>query len=192
MLAADRSLLLFLAALDRHSVPYAIGGSVASGLHGDPRATHDADVLVDLTRERAAALVRDLRPAFYVDEEGLRAALKEKGSFNVIHVEAARKIDVFVAGDGGLDREQLERAVLVRMETSEGAVEIRVTSAEMMVLRKLDWFRRGGGESDRQWRDVLAILRVQRGRLDQEWLESEAAANGLTDLLRKAREVPSA
>lgn len=66
-------------------------------------------------------------------------------------------------------------------------MEIRVTSAERMVLRKLDWFRRGGGESDRQWRDVLAILRVQGGRLDEAWMEREATVHGLGELLRKAR-----
>lgn len=185
MAASDPVLVEFLALLERLSIRYTVGGSVASGLHGEPRSTHDTDVLVELRREQSKALVRELRPAFYVDEEGLRRALDESSSFNVIHVAGARKFDVFVAGSGILDREQMARAVRVRIDPDGPLVP--VTSAEVIVLRKLDWFRRGGEASERQWRDVLSVLRVQRGRLDETYLEQMAAELGLADLLARAR-----
>lgn len=68
-----------------------------------------------------------------------------------------------------------------------GSHEFPITSAELIVVRKLDWFRRGGEVSDRQWRDVLAILRVQGDRLRNEEIEGLAAEAGLTDLWRRAR-----
>ena len=89
---------------------------MASGMHGEPRATHDSDVLVELRREQARSLVLAFRPDFYVDDEDLSYAIDRGSSFNVIHVAGARKIDVFVAGSSRLDREQLARSLSVVIE----------------------------------------------------------------------------
>ena len=62
-----------------------------------------------------------------------------------------------------------------------------ITSAEDVVLRKLRWFDDGGQVSDRQWRDILGVLRTQAGRLDDAYLDSTAREVGLADLLERAR-----
>lgn len=87
--------------------------------------------------------------------------------------------------DGLLDRRQIERRVFVRVPGVDRA--IAVTSPEDQVLRKLDWYRQGGGVSERQWRDVIGILRIRGDALDQTDLAEAAAAVGLDALLAQAR-----
>lgn len=185
MIRAKDVLLRFLAVLDALGIPYAIGGSLASGLHGEPRATHDFDLLVELSSDQVRPLGDALGPDFYVDVPSIREALERKRSFSVIHRGSAQKIDVFVSSREALDREQMERRVAARLEP--GDPEIFVTSAEIILLRKLDWHRRGGGASERQLRDVAAVLRQQRGRLDWDLLERLARELDLYELLERVR-----
>src|SRR5207245_4722803 len=65
-------------------------------------------------------------------------------------------------------------------------VELFCASPEDTVLAKLDWYRLGGGVSDRQWRDLLGVLKVQGARLDGGYLDRWAAELGLEDLLQRA------
>jgi hypothetical protein len=60
-----------------------------------------------------------------------------------------------------------------------------VDTAEHTLLRKLEWYRRGGEISERQWRDVQAIARIQGDRLDLEHLRFWAARLGVMDLLER-------
>jgi hypothetical protein len=60
-----------------------------------------------------------------------------------------------------------------------------LASAEDTILAKLDWYRQGGEVSERQWRDVLGVVRVQGDRLEWSYLRQQAASLGLSDLLEK-------
>jgi hypothetical protein len=175
---------LFADACDRLSIPYVVGGSLASGVHGEPRATHASDVLVDPRSGSIAALVEALRPQFYVDEEGARIALTRAGSFNVIHLRWHLKIDVFVAGSS-LDYEQLRKRELAQL-APDLPRRFYVTSAEVILVRKLVWYRMGREVSDRQWRDVLAILKSSGARLEREYMRASAAREGVLDLFDRA------
>ncbi|MCP3920119.1 MAG: hypothetical protein GY711_31725 [bacterium] len=171
--------------LEALSVDYVVGGSLASGAWGEPRSTHDVDILVRLDQGQATELVAAMQERFYIDGESVREAISGARAFNVIHLTLFEKIDVFVAGSGPLDTAQLDRAVL-RPLAIESERHHPVTSAEVVVLRKLDWYRRGDEASERQWRDVLAVLRVQGERLDRPVMEELARACGLEDLLARA------
>lgn len=169
--------------LDRLGVPFVVGGSLASGAWGEPRSTHDVDILVRLAPQQARPLFQALKGDFYVDEEAIDEAVREARVFNVIHLKRYQKIDVFVAGSGALDRAQLERPVVRELGSSS---KFPVTAPEIAVLRKLDWYWKGGEVSDRQWRDVQAILRVQRSRLDRGVMRDLAEKEGLLPLLHRA------
>jgi hypothetical protein len=99
-------------ALEALGVPYAIGGSFASSLHGVIRATMDADLVADLRIEQVAPLAQALGDAFYADEEMMRNAVRQHSSFNLIHLETMFKVDVFVAKPRAFDRSQLARRQL--------------------------------------------------------------------------------
>jgi hypothetical protein len=167
-------------------IPFVVGGSLASGSWGEPRSTHDVDVLIRLDGDRVELLVSELRPSFYVDLESVRDAVREARAFNVIHLGRYQKIDLFVAGPDALDVAQLESPIHKQI-APDLVRRFPVTAPELIVLRKLDGYCKGGMASERQWRDVLAVLRVQSGRLDAQLMDRLAGRSGLTKLLVSAR-----
>lgn len=179
------ALLEVVQSLDQLGLRYAIGGSVASSVHGEPRASADADVIVEMGEHELPGLVAALQERFYVPEDAAREAIRRASSFNVIHLDSAYKVDIFVAGADPLDREQLHRRELIAIGSDPPATAY-VTAPENVVLRKLDWFRKGGGVSDQQWRDVLGVLKVQGAALDARYLRDVARQVGLEALLDRA------
>jgi hypothetical protein len=177
--------LLVVRAFEALRVPYFLGGSMASSVHGIYRATADADFVAGLRPYQAEPLVRLLQPAFYADLGAIRTAIASFRSFNVIHLDSMLKVDVFVASTAPFHLEQMRRRVL-QATAPDGETTFYVASAEDTVLAKLQWYRDGGGVSDRQWNDVLGVLKVQGAMLDRAYMEEWARELGLTDLLRRA------
>lgn len=188
-MAADEALqacLKVARVFERLGVAYALGGSLASSLHGVPRSTNDADLAAELDDEHVGPFVRALEDSFYVDEERVRDGVRRAASFNVIELATMFKVDVFVLGAGPLDREEIWRRQ--RITLPESGEEVDVASAEDTVLQKLHWYRLGRGVSDRQWQDVLGVLQVQGARLDRDYLERGAELLSVADLLTAALE----
>ena len=177
--------LLVVEALEALGVPYLIGGSLASAVHGVVRTTMDADLVADLRPEHAEPLAQALGDAFYVDAASIRDAIRHRSSFNVIHLESMFKVDIFIPKQRPFDRTQLQRRTKQVIAT-EPEREAYVATAEDTILAKLEWYRRGGEVSDRQWQDVLGVLKVQGNRLDLAYLRQWAASLGVSDLLEKA------
>ena len=171
--------------LEELGVRYHLGGSFASAIHGVPRQTMDADFVVDLGAARVVALVDRLRDLFYVDLEVAQEAVASRGSFNAIHLETGFKIDFFAKGTDDFDDIELDRSELTQI-TADPPRSAYVKTAEDIILRKLQWFRSGGGVSDRQWRDVLGVLTARGEDLDRGYLEEWASRLGLSDLLERA------
>jgi len=171
--------------LDALKVRWFLGGSLASSVHGIPRATLDADIVADLRAPLVRPLLQALGEAWYVEEEAVRQAIVDRSSFNLIHFGTAMKIDVFVPKLRQFDGGQFGRAK--RTPVTEGsAIEIPVCSAEDIVLAKLEWYRAGGELSERQWGDVIGVLRVNAKRIDIEGMHARATELAVRDLLAKA------
>jgi len=115
--------------LKRLGIPYLVGGSFASTVHGHPRATQDVDVVADLRQEHVAPFVAALEGEFYFDEPAIRDAVARRSTFNVIHLGTVFKVDVFVAGDKDSTRRELERRQTYALET-DPPEEIDVASPE--------------------------------------------------------------
>lgn len=176
--------LELVSGLEELGLDYVVGGSVASSLHGIPRATQDIDIVVVLWGKDVDGFAKRFESSFYVDRDMVMDAIKRRASFNIIHLATMYKVDVFVADRSDLVREELSRRLAV--ELGEPPRTVWVCSAEDIVLQKLDWYEQGNRISDRQWLDVQGVLKVQGARLDLSYLRRWADAKGLSDLLKKA------
>ncbi len=178
--------LLVTEELEKLGIPYFLAGSLASALYGVGRSTLDADIVADLPAEMVNNFVSALERQFVVDQEMILNAISRRGSFNLLHRQTMFKVDVFLPQDA-FDQAQLERRSPEQLQKGNGQT-IFVASAEDTILAKLRWFRLGNEISDRQWQDILGILKLQRGVLDTSLLEDWASRIGVSDLLKKAFE----
>ena len=172
--------------LEEVGVPHYVGGSFASSAHGVARASLDVDVVADLAPEQVQAFVSGLQGVYYVDEARVRAAVQSRRSFNLIHLATMFKIDVFMTRGRAFDRESLGRARREAFSADPKAPRVLVASAEDTVLAKLEWFRKGGEVSERQWADVVGVLKLGGPNLDVGYLRRWAGALNVTDLLERA------
>lgn len=171
--------------LEELDIPYFISGSLASAIHGVVRATNDVDIVADLKMEHVIPLKKALQNEFYVDEDMIREAIGKKSSFNLIYLELMFKIDIFVSSNHPYAQEQLRRRYneIVINKPEQTAY---ISTPEDTILSKLKWYKMGGCISDRQWSDVLGVLKVQGEQLDMVYLKQWAEDLGISDLLRKA------
>lgn len=172
-------------ALERIGVAYYLTGSVVSSRFGVGRSTLDVDIVADLREEHAAVLETALHDDFYVDLDAIEDAILRRSMFNVVHLATMIKVDVYTTV-GRFDRAALDRSRPDAFSADPGARIMVIATPEDVVVHKLSWFRAGGDVSERQWGDVVGVLRVQAGRLDLEHMQRWARDLGVEDLLQKA------
>jgi hypothetical protein len=167
--------------LETLGIPYMVTGSVASSHHGLPRATNDADIVVDPTPDALDALVAALlAEGYYVDAKVAREALGSRRLFNVIDPETAFKVDLIIRKERRFSREEFAR----RERRDLGGLAATIATPEDSILSKLEWARKAGG-SERQLADALGVLQVCGERIDRAYIEKWAAPLGVEDLWRE-------
>lgn len=173
-------------AFEKIGVSYYLGGSVASSAYGIARATLDVDLVADISAQHVNSLTQILKSDYYIDKEMILDAIKRHSSFNLIHLETMLKVDIFIMKDRPYDGVAFQRRRKDTLDEEQGAVEFYLASPEDIILNKLEWFRMGGEVSERQWHDVLGILKIQGELIDKEYLRKWARELNLTDLLEQA------
>ncbi len=166
---------------DALAIPYFVGGSLASSLHGIWRQTSDVDLVADISPEKIEALARDLHKDFYADEEMMRSAVLHGRSFNVIHLPTAFKFDVFPALADPFQQSQMRRRARLSGAPLGIAGAIPAASVEDTILAKLAWYRQG--ESEQKWNDLRGIVKVKSKTLDRDYLRQWARHLQVEDLL---------
>jgi hypothetical protein len=182
----DLTLQPVMEALEELRVRFYICGSVASSAYGEMRATADIDLVAELHREHASALAAKLGTEYYADEDQMKQAIAKRSSFNLIHQETFLKVDIFAPKARAYDQQVLERRIVEKLGLAADALEAPICTPEDVVLAKLEWFRAGGETSDRQWRDILGVLKLQCFDLDFEYMEKWAREIKVDDLLEHA------
>lgn len=175
----EEALQLSLSKLDECSIPYMVTGSFASNMHGVPRATYDADVVIDVDQESLGKFLESLGEEFYLSPEGAREALAREGMFNIIHLETGFKVDLIIKKKRAFSREEFAR----REEANYLGEPRWFATAEDVIIAKLEWSKLG--ESERQFTDALNVARIQGENLDKEYLKKWARELDLEQHLEK-------
>ena len=170
---------------EKLGVPYLIAGSLASTLYGMVRTTQDSDIVTEMGLEHLPMFISALQDEFYIDEEMLAESIQRNSSFNIIHRETMFKVDVFIPLPRPFLQAQLARAQRQTF-SFETKISAKFASPEDTILSKLEWYRMGGEVSDRQWRDIIGVLKTREGELDLDYLHKWASELHVSDLLKRA------
>jgi len=173
-------------AFERLSIPYYIGGSIASSVYGIARATMDVDIVADIGLAQVPALVELLRSEYYISEQMIHDAIADASSFNLIHLNTMMKVDVFVPKKDAYRESAVARRLQDRLVEEDADSVVFLSSPEDVILSKLRWYEDAGRVSERQWLDVLGVIKVQGDSLDRDYLIEWSNTLGVQDLLQQA------
>jgi len=167
--------------LSTQKIPYMLTGSLVSSIQGEPRSTHDIDIIIAIRPSDIAGIVRAF-PAdeFYLDPESVAQALKNQGMFNVIDLREGDKVDFWMLTGSEFDRSRFSR----RQECELLGENVWISSAEDTILAKLRWSELCGG-SRKHYLDALKVYEVQYPQLNIEYLTDWARQLQLTSLFNK-------
>lgn len=153
--------------LDEIEIQYMLTGSIVSSLQGEPRSTHDIDIVVAVSRSKTKKLLEAFpSPDFYLDEKKIYNAISRKTMFNLIHIEEGDKVDFWVLTDDPFDQSRFSRRIIEEFME----LKLKISSPEDTILAKMRWAKLSGG-SEKQFTDALRVYEVQYGRLDIKYLE---------------------
>jgi len=168
--------------LSAAGIPFMVTGSVASSYHGEPRATRDLDIVIDPSAQALNAFLRALpTDQFYFDFDAAVAALAARSQFNLIEIASGWKVDLMIRRDRPFSVEEFER----RQPAELLGGSTFVASAEDLVIAKLE--RAKAAESERQLRDVAAVLAASGEGLDYGYVERWVSALGLQEVWSQVR-----
>lgn len=153
--------------LEEQHIEYMITGSIVSSMQGAPRATHDVDVVVQVTQESIPVLLNAFpSPHYYISENSMKESIEKKSMFNLIEGAEGDKIDFWILTDEPFDKSRFAR----KQEDTFWGMKMKVSSPEDTILKKLHWAKMSGG-SEKQFLDALGVYEVQYGKLDMNYME---------------------
>ena len=153
-------------ALEAAGIEYMVSGSLVSSLQGEPRSTHDIDVVVEVQKPKVHALVRAFPPPdYYLTEESILEAIEEQGMFNLMDVNSGDKVDFWILTEEPFDCSRFKRKYAEEMM----GMRIMVSSPEDTILMKLKLAKLSGG-SEKHYTDALRVYEVQHDTLDMDYL----------------------
>ena len=184
----DRALEPLIKIINEFGITYYICGSLASSAYGISRTTQDIDMVSNISKDFVNILFEKLKEEYFIDKDMIHEAIMSRTSFNIIHLETMFKIDIFIHTDEIYYKTAFSRIQKSRLEENENSIQVFISSPEDVILSKLVWFKAGNEISERQWLDILGVLKVQINNLDTGYLKHWAKELNVYKLLEKAFE----
>ena len=170
-----------VAVLNGAGTPYMLTGSYASSLQGEPRLTHDIDLVVQLNAQSPAELSFAFPPPnYYLDEISVAEAIDRKSQFNLIDLTTGDKVDFWILTDEPFDQSRFIRRYIERYH----GLSICVSRPEDTIIMKLRWAVMSGG-SVKQIADAKSVFELQGSALDFPYIDRWVDAFGLKNLWKE-------
>jgi len=161
-----------------------ITGSLVSSMQGEPRATHDVDILVNITHSAIPSLVEAFTPpGYYISKTAIEDAIRYKSMFNLLDTTEGDKVDFWILTDDPFDQSRFAR----KYEEKVLGLSMKISSPEDTILMKLRWANLSGG-SEKQFTDALRVYEVQFGNLDLAYIESWVNILQVNELWEKLKQ----
>lgn len=172
--------------LNNNQIGYMITGSIVSSIQGEPRNTHDIDIVVELKKENISSLLNDFTsPRYYLSESSINDAIDNKEMFNVIDTEEGDKIDFWLFTDDNFDNSRFARKIEIQFQD----IKFFISSPEDTLLAKLRWAKLSGG-SEKQLTDAIRVYEINYRNLDldylKQWINKLQIENEWQKLLNEA------
>ncbi len=169
--------------LEKRGITYMITGSLATSLQGEPRSTHDIDIVISLQKSEVPELFNAFpQSRFYLDKESMLEAVDNKQMFNLIDTKTGGKVDFWLFRNDPFDRSRFSR----RISEEFRDMNIQVSSPEDTILAKLRWTNLSGG-SEKHFTDALRVYEVQSGKLDLEYINKWTEKMNTDSLWRRVK-----
>ncbi|MEW6606176.1 MAG: hypothetical protein AB1414_01810 [bacterium] len=167
--------------INQEGIPYMLTGSIVSSLQGEPRSTHDIDMIIAIQKSKVHNLIKIFSlPDFYLDEESFLDAIDKQSMVNLIDLKGGDKVDFWILTDEPFDQLRFSRKISEKIM----GIEIQVSSPEDTILAKLRWAKLSGG-SEKQFTDALRVYEVQYSKLDLDYLEHWIKILGVESLWKR-------
>lgn len=168
------------------NISYYICGSIASSSYGTSRATQDIDLVSDISEQLVNVLVDNLKSYYFIDGDMIKEAIKTESSFNLIHLKTMMKLDIFILRNDLFHKNTIQRKIEDTIDNDEKSIKIYLSSPEDVILSKLDWYVKGNEVSERQWLDIIGVIKVQKENLDIPYLKKWSLELKVNKLLNRA------
>lgn len=166
------------AVLDEAGIDYMMTGSLVSSLQGEPRSTHDIDLVISLTEKAIGKLLQAFPPPdFFLSEQAMHTAIQQRSMFNLLAMAEGEKVDFWLLTEDPFDQARFARK---RQEEVLG-MSLKISTPEDTILAKLRWAKLAGG-SDKQFTDALRVYEVQKNNLDLDYINTWALQLEVLDL----------
>jgi hypothetical protein len=166
-----------LHALNERDFPYMLTGSIVSSIQGEPRLSHDIDIIISGTH-RILNILRDhfSETEYYFDATAIEEAIASQHMFNVIDINSGDKIDFWLLTDSAFDESRFARKIKISLFETWAWI----STPEDTILAKLLWAKKSGG-SGKQILDVQRVYEVNASRLDKKYIEQWCTTLGVID-----------
>lgn len=175
----DEVVLRVVEILNKMDIPYFLTGAMAVVYYGEPRTTHDIDLIIVVKESDVNLMVINFEQDFYIDEFSIRTAIEEKDMFNAVHKETGFKVDFWILGEDDYNKERFKRRVQVNVL----GTKIYLPTAEDAIISKLEWFKMS--DIDKHYYDSLGIYRIQKGNLDIDYINNWWQKKSISKLWEK-------
>lgn len=169
---------VFIKQLNKSGIDYMVTGSIASIIYGQPRLTHDIDIVLGLHVENIDAFIEHFPlNEFYCPPKeiiALEIGREMRGHFNLIHHQTGFKADIYPTGRDKLHKWAMEN----KREINFNGYPVCVAPPEYVIIRKLEYYNEG--HSSKHLSDIRNILEACKNEIDMDFLMKQISKYNLT------------